>query len=322
MTAVTAQAGINIALIKYWGKRDDYANLPAVGSISLTLDTFTTTTCVEFDDTLAQHEFALNGRRMDDRRVFKLLDELKSIAGRTDFARVASKNTVPTASGLASSASGNAALGLAAWTAAGLSTDALSDNEAFLNLVRKGSGSAPRSLLGGIVELEKKRGTVRQLVDEKDWPICMVVARLSHGPKSVSSRDGMAQSRETSPFYDSWVHHHPHDLDEARRAIERRDLSRLGEVMERSTMRMHACIMASDPPLRYLKGITFEVMDRIEGLRRQGIGAWYTMDAGPHVKILCHEADIQSVCASLRDYVPPNDLRVAYPGSGARVLAS
>ena len=181
--------------------------------------------------------------------------------------RVASKNTVPTASGLASSASGNAALGLAAWCAAGLPNEDLSQNDAFLDLVRKGSGSAPRSLLGGIVELDRMTGNVRQLLHERDWAICMVVARLSHGPKAVSSRDGMAQSRETSPYYQSWVNEHPQDLQAAKDAIQARDLARLGEVMERSTMRMHACIMASDPPLRYLKGITLDVMDRIEGLR-------------------------------------------------------
>ncbi len=315
------RAGINIALVKYWGKRDDFANLPAVGSISLTLDTFTTTTSVEFDDALTQHEFALNGRKVDDYRVRNLLDNVRDIAGIRGSARVASKNTVPTASGLASSASGNAALGLAAWTAAGLDSTDLTVHAPFLDLVRKGSGSAPRSLLGGIVELKKETGAVEQLVDERDWPICMVVARLSHGPKAVSSRDGMAQSRETSPYYRSWVHNHPVDLGDARNAIQNRDLTRLGEVMERSTMRMHACIMASDPPLRYLRGVTLDVMDRVEGLRRRGIGAWYTMDAGPHVKVLCLQEDCQTVCASLRDFVPPNDLRVAYPGPGATILS-
>ena len=143
-------------------------------------------------------------------------------------------------------------------------------------------------------------GNVHQLIHERDWAICMVVARLSHGPKAVSSRDGMAQSRETSPYYRSWVSEHPLDLQAARDAIHDRDLARLGEVMERSTMRMHACILASDPPLRYLKGITLDVMDRIEGLRRQGIGAWYTMDAGPCKDTLQRIRCAESLCSTQR----------------------
>jgi len=319
---VTAQAGINIALVKYWGKRDPFANLPAVGSISLTLDTFVTTTTVCFDDGLDRDHFVLNEAARDDERVTHLLDQIRKTARVEHFARVTSVNTVPTASGLASSASGTAALALAAWHAAGLSGDKLAENPTFLDMVRKGSGSAPRSLLGGLVELDKETGGVQCLNQMDDWPLRMVVARLSREEKSVSSRDGMARTRATSPYFGAWVQNHPTDLADARNAIARRDLTRLGSVMERSTMRMHACMMASDPPLRYLKGTTLTVMDRVESLRDEGIGAWYTMDAGPHVKILCHADDAPTVVNALADYVPSNDLTIARPGPGAHLVES
>ena len=318
---VTVQAGINIALVKYWGKRDPAANLPAVGSISLTLDTFTTTTTIVFESDLVQDTFVLNGVAREDPRVSELLDQVRRAARMHSFARVDSVNTVPTASGLASSASGTAALAKAAWHAAGLPTDGILKNPEFLSIVRRGSGSAPRSLLPGIVELDRDTGQIDCLCDRDEWALNMVVAQLADGPKAVSSRLGMAETRATSPYYGAWVKKHPSDLSEARNAIARRDLARLGETMERSTMRMHACMLANDPPLRYLKGITLDVMDRVEALRAAGVGAWYTMDAGPHVKILCAREDTPHIVDALAEILPRACLQVASPGGGATVIS-
>jgi diphosphomevalonate decarboxylase len=319
---VTVEAGINIALVKYWGKRDPVENLPAVGSISLTLDTFTTTTTVTFKNELTTDIFVLNGIHQVDPRVSALMNHIRRVAEIESFARIDSTNIVPTASGLASSASGTAALAKAAWHAAGLPTDGLIKQPEFLSLVRRGSGSAPRSLLPGLVELDRDTGQIECLCGRDEWPLSMVVAQLAHGPKAISSRAGMAETRATSPYFRAWVQQHPADLSEARNAIARRDLPRLGETMERSTMRMHACMLANDPPLRYLKGITLQVMDRVEALRTDGIGAWYTMDAGPHVKVLCHEKDAAMVVNALSDLVPRDRLKIALPGPGATVKQS
>ncbi len=320
MRRATAEAGINIALIKYWGKRDAAENLPDVGSISLTLDDLVTRTTVRFDPALERDRFVLDGQPRDDARVVQLLDGIRAIAGVMHRASVTSKNGVPTASGLASSASGAAALATAAWAAAGLDPDTAVDDPRFIDLVRKGSGSAPRSLLGGLVELEKTRGRVQQLCAEDAWDLRMLVARLTKGPKKTSSRAGMALTKQTSPYYAPWVESHPADLVEARAAIVDRDLPRLGAVMERSTCRMHACMLAADPPLRYWRGITLDVADAVEDLRAQGIGAWYTMDAGPHVKVLCAAADADQVRATLQSLVPPEDVLEAGPGPGARIV--
>jgi diphosphomevalonate decarboxylase len=319
--AITATAGINIALVKYWGKRDAVANLPAVGSISLTVDALGTETRVEFVDGLENDLFELDGEIREDPRVIRLLDSVRTIANETRRARIQSRNDVPTGSGLASSASGVAALATAAWAAAGLSPESAVDHAGFLDLVRIGSGSAPRSLLGGLVELDKETTQVEQLLAPEAWDLCMVVARLTREGKAVSSREGMARTAETSPYYQSWVDTHPADLEEARLAIADRDLQRLGETMERSTHRMHACMLGAKPPLRYWRGLTLSVADAVESLRRMGIGAWYTMDAGPHVKILCaggHETD---VVEALNVIVPREDLIVVRPGPGARIIS-
>ncbi|MBV70921.1 MAG: diphosphomevalonate decarboxylase [Myxococcales bacterium] len=315
-----AQAGINIALIKYWGKKNTELNQPAVGSLSLTLDTFTTETTVHFSDACAKDTFTLNGSTRDDNRVSSLLHDIRRIAAVRECATVTSVNRVPTASGLASSASGTAALVTAAWHAAGLPTENLVHNPTFLDLVRRGSGSAPRSLLPGLVELERDSGQITSLWSGSDWPIRMVVAQATQGPKEISSREGMAITQASSPYYKAWVEQHPRHLRAARDAIAGRDIEALGHLMEVSTMRMHACMLASDPPLRYLKGVTLQMMDCIESLRRGGLGAWYTMDAGPHVKVLCLEDDVSAVVDALSELIDHDRISVAKPGPGAHCI--
>ncbi len=309
----TARAAINVALVKYWGKRDRAANLPAVGSISLTLDAPGSETTVTFDAALTADVFELDGERRSDARVVQLLDAVRAVAGWKTRASVVSCNSVPTASGLASSASGAAALGLAAWHAAGL-TAPLTDPR-FLDLVRRGSGSAPRSLLGGLVELDRDSGAVRQLLEPGEWDLRMVIASPTTGPKAVNSRDAMERCRQTSPYYAAWCETHPADLAAAREAISGRDLGALGRVMERSTMKMHACMLAADPPVRYWRAETMALLDAVES-QRPRIG-WYTMDAGPHVKVLCTSAEVAAVRAAVEPYA--REVRVCAPGPGATV---
>lgn len=316
----TARAGINIALVKYWGKRDDALNLPAVGSLSLTLDSPGTTTTVRFDPALAADRFTLNGQPQQDRRVVQALDAVRAHAGLSLHAQVTSENTVPTASGLASSASGAAALGLAAWAAAGLPTADPAAQPALVELVRRGSGSAPRSLLGGLVALDRDTAGVEQVLPPQDWDLRMVVAVMTRREKKVKSRPGMTLTRETSPYYAPWVEHHAADLLAARAAIAARDLDALGAVMERSTMRMHACMLAADPPLRYLSGRTLDALDAVDALRADGVSAWATMDAGPHVKVLCHARDAARIHQALIDVVGVSEVLVARPGPGARLV--
>lgn len=323
MEPVTAVAGVNIALVKYWGKRDAALNLPAVGSLSLTLDSLGTRTTVRFDAALKADRFVLDGAERDDANVRATLDAVRVHARLTAFAEVTSFNTVPTAAGLASSASGAAALVLAAWGAAGLPTANAAEQPALVDLVRRGSGSAPRSLLGGLVVLDRDSGRVRSLqtqAEALDWDLALVVTVLARGEKKTSSRLGMGHTARTSPFYAAWVEQHPADLAAGEAAVAARDFEALGAVMERSTLRMHAVMLASDPPLRYLSGRSLDALDAVAELRAAGVPAYATADAGPHVKVLCKGADLARVTAAMQAVPGVVEVRVARPGAGARVV--
>jgi diphosphomevalonate decarboxylase len=292
-----AKANTNIALVKYWGKRDAALNLPAVGSLSLTLDGLSTRTSVVFGKSDAD-TLQLNGAPADARavgRISKFLDLVRERAGIAERAAVESSNDFPTAAGLASSASAFAALAVAATRAAGLS---LSDRELSI-LARRGSGSAARSIFGGFVEMH--RGDNADGSDSfaepiaTDWDVRLVIAATTQGPKSTLSTDGMRHTAETSPYYDAWVKMSERDLATARDAIARRDLQALGEVTEASCLSMHASAMAARPAVLYFIGATIEGYRTIQELRKSGIPAWFTCDAGPHVKALTDAANAHKV---------------------------
>ena len=299
---VVARANTNIALVKYWGKRDAALNLPAVGSLSLTLDGLSTRTTVAFDGKLDHDTLLLNGADSDVKataRVSKFLDLVRALADIRLRARVESVNDFPTAAGLASSASAFAALALAATRAAGLTLD----DRALSILARRGSGSAARSIFGGFVEMQ--RGSRPDGEDAfaapiaTDWDLRMVIAATATGPKATLSTDGMRHTAETSPYYDAWVRMSEADLASARDAIGRRDLAALGEVTEASCLSMHASALAARPAVLYFVGATIEGYRIIQDLRRGGVPAWFTCDAGPHVKALTDAAHAQQVEAAL-----------------------
>ena len=333
-----AEANVNIALIKYWGKAESSHNVPAVGSLSLTLDEWGSDTTLYWvnRDQLKDHLIILNGEQREDHKISKLLNQALMIAQERGHpwassgelsAVMVSHNTVPTASGLASSASGMAALGVAAWAAFGWDQDLKQvasciqtpEAEQLIDLVRIGSGSAVRSLHGGMVRLEQDGKTMKTLCSPSDWDLALVVCVVDPGPKEVSSREGMERTRNTSPYYASWVDTHAQDLNEAEQAVMARDLSHLGELMERSTFKMHAAMWASHPPLRYIKGATLSLLDIVEQLRRSGISAWATMDAGPHVKVLCNRQDAPSVFEALSSVSGINQCLIRYPGQAVRI---
>jgi diphosphomevalonate decarboxylase len=246
-----------------------------------------------------------------------LLDEVRRLAGETRFAVVTSRNTVPTAAGLASSASGFAALGLAAWWAAGLGAPGTPPDRRLVDLVRRGSGSAPRSLLPGFARIDVESAGVHAVPAPDGFDVSLVIALCADGPKEVKSRDGMAASAATSPYYPAWVESHPADLAAGEAAVRAGDFEALGEVMEHSTMKMHACMLATRPPLRYWTAGTMAALDALVPLRRSG-RVFTTMDAGPHVKALCRRADEAVVADTLRPVA--RAVLIARPGPGARRL--
>jgi len=322
--AVTAVAGTNIALVKYWGKRDVALNLPATGSLSLTLDRLGTRTTVAFDGG-GEDRLILDGAPAGEAATARVSAFLDRVRARAEIARralVTSDNSVPTAAGLASSASGFAALALAATRAAGL---ALSPPE-LSALARVGSGSAARSIFGGFVEMargERADGSdaiARALPEGDGWDLRLVVAITASGPKAMGSTAAMTHTARTSPYYDAWIAAVPADLAAARAAIAARDLAALGTVAERSALRMHAAAMAADPAIIYWNGATVAAIAAVRALRAAGTLAFVTIDAGPHVKALCRAADAGAVVAALRSVPGVSETLIAAPGPGARVV--
>ncbi len=296
----TAIAHPNIALVKYWGKRDRELNLPAVGSISLTLDRFHTRTRVDFG--AAEDSILLNGREAEPEEAERVFRHMDLVAPKRPAARVVSENNFPTAAGLASSSSAFAALTVATAAEAGQSLT----RQELSALARQGSGSACRSLWGGFVEWRRGMGQNGNdshgtpLAPEDHWDVCMVVAVVDSGKKAVSSRQAMLRSQMTSPMYQAWVSSYDRDLRQARQAILDRDLESLGTAMERSTWKMHSTTLTAQPCIRYIGSASLAVIETVERLRQDGTSAWWTMDAGPNVKVLCERTDAQTVAEALR----------------------
>lgn len=328
LLAATAWAGTNIALVKYWGKRPGTLNIPAAGSLSLTLAELGTTTKVQFLEAPATQgdQFLLNGRPMDEKaamRASRFIDLVRAQAKLNRAAHVESTNTVPTAAGLASSASGFAALALATTHAAGLR---LSPTELSV-LARQGSGSAARSIFGGFALMSagtNADGTdayARPLLPPEAWNIALVVALTTKGAKSIGSTEAMQQTAATSPYYQAWLDSVPQDLVEAQTALKKRDLSALGRIAERSCLRMHACAMAASPGILYWNPVTLGAIQAVMNLRSQGVAAFFTIDAGPHVKVLCAAEHAPVVQQALAAVPGVTETILALPGAGAHVVS-
>ncbi|GAB3062924.1 diphosphomevalonate decarboxylase [Virgibacillus ainsalahensis] len=322
----TAKAHTNIALIKYWGKRNDSLILPTNSSLSLTLDGFYTTTTVDFTKDLAKDHFTLNDETVAGEqysRVTQFLDLIREAAGKEHlYADVQSINEVPTAAGFASSASGFAALAAAGSRAIGLD---LSPQE-LSRLTRQGSGSACRSIYGGFAQWE-----MGELADGSDsyavpvapadhWDVRVAAVVLSSTMKKVSSREGMKRTVETSPFYDGWINSIPEDLTQIKAGIAARDFEKVGEIAEANCLKMHATTLGANPPFTYWHDTTLAVMQKVQAMRSEGIPAYFTIDAGPNVKVLYLPENEKTVEKTLRDIPGVTDVRLSKSGQGVTYL--
>lgn len=301
-----ARAHTNIALIKYWGKRDETLFLPTNNSLSMTLDQFYTETMVEFDSSLQEDRFILDGTKMDQKETQKVslfVDKVRRYTGESRFAQIDSVNHVPTAAGFASSASGYAALAAAAMKATGVN---FSEQE-LSKMARQGSGSASRSIYGGFVEWQKGEKVdgsdcyAIPVLEQGAWDLRVLSVEVTHEVKKVLSREGMKRTVETSPFFAGWLEAVAADLVEAKVAIAGRDFTHLGETLERNALRMHATTLGANPPFMYWQSSTVQVMEAVQALRDEGIEAYFTIDAGPNVKVVCQPEYEQQIFDTLME---------------------
>ncbi|HHN6104485.1 TPA: diphosphomevalonate decarboxylase [Enterococcus faecium] len=319
-----ARAYTNIALIKYWGKKNEELILPMNNSLSLTLDAFYTETEVIFSNSYMVDEFYLDGTLQDEKatkKVSQFLDLFRKEAGLSLKASVISQNFVPTAAGLASSASGLAALAGACNTALKLGLDDLS----LSRFARRGSGSACRSIFGGFVEWEKGHDDLSSYAkpvpsDSFEDDLAMVFVLINDQKKEVSSRNGMRRTVETSSFYQGWLDSVEGDLYQLKQAIKTKDFQLLGETMERNGLKMHGTTLAAQPPFTYWSPDSLKAMDAVRQLRKQGIPCYFTMDAGPNVKVLVENSHLSEVQETFTKLFSKEQVITAHAGPGIAII--
>jgi len=298
-----ARAHTNIALIKYWGKADETYIIPMNNSLSVTLERFYTETKVTFDPEYTEDVLVLNGEAVvgkESEKISRYMDIVRAQADTTMYARIESENYVPTAAGLASSASAYAALAAACDKALnlGLSGKALS------RLARRGSGSASRSIYGGFVEWEKGYDDASSYsfsIEADRWEddLAMIFVVINNQSKKVSSRAGMSLTRDTSRFYQYWLDHVDEDITAVKDAIKQKDFKQMGEVIEANGLRMHATNLGAQPPFTYMVDDSYLAMNVVHQCREAGYPCYFTMDAGPNVKILVEKKNQQAVLDAL-----------------------
>ena len=293
----TAYAPANIALCKYWGKRNDELNLPVTSSLSVSLGKLGSK--ARFAIGGDRDAVSLNGQPVDPslpfaRRLFAFLDLFRP-APDAHF-QVHAENTIPTAAGFASSASGFAAVVLALNKLFGWQLD----QRSLSILARLGSGSASRSVYDGFVEWHA--GTAENGMDSfaepltDTWPAFrMGLLVVSSMEKPIGSRAAMKHTVETSPLYASWPGKVATDLADIKAAIRAKDFDRLGRTAESNAMTMHATMIAAWPPVIYWLAESITEMRRVASLRHKGVPVYLTMDAGPNIKLLFLDKDTEAV---------------------------
>lgn len=291
-------APTNIALCKYWGKRNSELNLPVTPSLSVALLEKGAKTILTVSES-EKDVVILNGKILNSdtgfvQRLCHYLDLFREQAAWKLHIDI--NMNIPVAAGLASSACGFAAISIALndlfhWE---LSKQDLSI------LARLGSGSAARSLWNGFVEWHKgeRDDGMDSYAEPYDvtWPALRVgIVSITHAEKSVSSRKAMQQTVENSVLYESWPKKVAEDLAKIKQALRTNDFTLLGSTAESNALAMHATMLASWPPVCYFLPETIATMHKIWELRQQGIAVYFTEDAGPNVKLLFLEKDVAQI---------------------------
>ncbi len=324
----TAIAPTNIAFTKYWGKKNEALRLPENGSISMTLSNLLTTTTVEFSPkykkdevTLLTSEVGFDSSEVSTDRVIKHLDRVREMVGISLKAKVVSNNNFPMGTGLSSSASGFAALSVAAAKAAGLT---LSEKDLSI-LTRQGSGSACRSIPGGFVEWldgnTSDTSYAKQIFPPNYWTIADVVALVSTGKKEVSSSLGM-KSATSSPFMKLRLSRMKQKNKQVKEFIKNRDFKALGELTEQEALELHTIMLTQYPPLIYWTPGTLQIMKLVSHWRKEGIPVYFTINTGQDIHLIVEQKNVDKVKAKLKKLDFVKEIIVNTPGEGTRLSSN
>lgn len=317
----TAIAPSNIAFIKYWGKKDEKLRLPENGSISINLSNLNTTTTVEFSSQFKNDQVIIDNKTdlNEKTRVIKHLDRIRQLAGINLKAKVVSQNNFPTGTGLSSSASGFAALTLAATAAAGLK---LSQKELSI-LARQGSGSACRSIPDGFVEWldgdTSETSYAVSLYPPSHWEIADVVVVVSADKKEVSSTEGQKLA-QTSPFFPTRLARIKEKIKRMKKLLKEKKFPEFGELIESEALELHAIMLTSTPSLVYWLPGTVSIMRLVKKLRNEGLAVYFTINTGQDIHLMVEKKNITPLMTKLKGRSEIKKIIINFPAVGAGLL--
>lgn len=309
----TVRAHTNIALIKYWGKEDDALRIPSNPSLSLTLKEFYTDTSVKYDKNLSEDIFILDGQEVsgqEKKRVTNYMDLIRKRYGLKDYALIQSTNHVPKAAGLASSASAFAALAKAA------TLDLDLDDVEISRLARLGSGSASRSIYPGFVKWQKGSSdddSHAVFIDDSWDDIIMIACMINQETKPFSSTEAMDKTSKESVYFDAWVKQSFKDINLMEKYVKEKDIRKVGLLAQENALRMHASLLAVN--MWYFEPETIRILNLVRELQKE-IPVYFTMDAGPNVKLITTKTYEKTVLEALEGV----ETVVSSTGPGAYVL--
>ena len=318
MKETTAIAHPNFALVKYWGKKESKQNRPAMSSISITVDSMRSKTIIKKNTSSKKHRLFINGKEESDlSRILPSIEYLSKISRSDDYLLIQSENNFPTSCGLASSASGIASFVTAFGAHYGIDLKMRDRIEACI----LGSGSAPRSLMGGFVFMDHNNDyECNQILKKKDWPLDVLICIASINPKKISSRVGMQISRKTSPIYQKWLDINNEHINSALKSIKEKNIVDLAKVTEENCELMHKVMELSTPSIQYRNDLTHECIKEIINLRACGHMLFYTIDAGPQVKIICDPKSSEVIKKRMMEETDINEIIHTRIGESPRVI--
>ena len=311
MNSITVTTCPSLALIKYWGKSNSVKNIPATSSLAITLDNLKTKTVVTGAD---KDQVFINGKEASPERFTAFFNNLRAQTNSDMFFLAKSEVNFPVAAGLASSSSGFAALAIGS----ALLIDPTISFTDVSSFARAGSASAARSVYGGFTVLRKDAESADPLNFE--WPeLRVIIAIVNQGEKPISSRHAMEFSRNTSPFYSKWIELSDELFLESLQVLHSKDLRLLGPIMRQSYLSMFSTMLTSTPPTIYWMPESIAIIHTCESIRKQGVNLWETMDAGPQVKMICQEDELESVLNRLKTDHPKVEFLVSKVGGAPRL---
>ncbi|HER2951045.1 TPA: diphosphomevalonate decarboxylase [Streptococcus pyogenes] len=292
---ITVTSYANIAIIKYWGKENQAKMIPSTSSISLTLENMFTTTSISFlPDTATSDQFYINGVLQNDEehtKISAIIDQFRQ-PGQA-FVKMETQNNMPTAAGLSSSSSGLSAL----VKACDQLFNTQLDQKALAQKAKFASGSSSRSFFGPVAAWDKDSGAIYKV--ETDLKMAMIMLVLNAAKKPISSREGMKLCRDTSTTFDEWVEQSAIDYQHMLTYLKTNNFEKVGQLTEANALAMHATTKTANPPFSYLTKESCQAMEAVKELRQEGFACYFTMDAGPNVKVLCLEKDLAQLAERL-----------------------